>query len=669
MTTLTLEARAHAAGIETHWVDAYGAAQELAGSTIESLLDAMRWPSTDASSWPRSSYHRHACPAGASSMVTADAGGTARLPLAPGHSLPAILRDETGTEHALRVDEQGCFQAPHRYGYYELHYGTGSLQLAVAPSRCYGVVDRMPADPPRSWGLATQVYSLRRDGDGGLGDSSAVADLARSVGRSGGDALAMSPMHAVKRTAAAYSPYTPSHRQFLDWVYADPAQVLGEQAVRDAFEQAGIAAEWERAQNTTLVDWPVAYALRRILWQQLYWHFELEPHGLHDDLEMFATRGGELLRTHARMVAREVLRTAQLNDPQSMSASAIPEAFRAEQAFEIFAQWLAARCWQKTQQIALEAGQHIGLIWDLAVGCDPAGSEAWAYRDCLLEGMELGAPPDAFNADGQSWGITTFSPWGLKASGFRPFIELLRANMHRGGGLRIDHVSSLYRLWVMPQGLAAQRGGYLRYPFEDLLRLLALESWRNQCVVIGEDLGTIPAGLRDTLAARGVLGTDVLLFMRNAEGDFLPPSQWRQQAVATTTTHDLPPLLGWRAALDIEQRARVQGWPDSLRLDRQKERQSSVEKLDLALLQWQQQRTTGIPGLGNQVCMDYVLDTPAQLALIPIEDVLGRSEQPNLPGTVHGYPNWRHRLPAASEQTLQSVLHRIDQRQPGARTS
>jgi 4-alpha-glucanotransferase len=669
VTSLTLEARALAAGIEIDWVDAYGQARRLPDITLETLLDTMHWPWPDAAPWPDGQHRPRHYPATISTLLTADMGGTVCVPTAPGYVTPAILCDETGTEHAVHIDAQGYFQAPHHYGYYELHYGSTDLHLAVAPPRCFGVTDRLPLNASRSWGLATQVYSLRRDGDGGLGDSRAVAELARSVGQSGGDALALSPMHAVKRTAAMYSPYTPSHRQFLDWIYADPAQILGEEAFHQALDQAGMATEWKQAQNATLVDWPMAYALRRMLWQHLHESFKVNPGPLHADLENFAARGGEPLRAHARMVAREVLHTAQANDPATLSAGATPEAFRAEMEFEIFAQWLATRCWQQTQQAALNAGQHIGLIWDLAVGCDPSGSEAWAYRDALLQGMELGAPPDAFNADGQSWGITTYSPWGLKASGFRPFIDLLRANMCRGGGLRIDHVSGLYRLWVVPQGQGATQGGYLKYPFEDMLRLLALESWRNQCVVIGEDLGTIPEGLREVLAARGVLGTDVLLFMRNAEGEFLPPSQWRRQAVATTTTHDLPPLLGWRAALDIEQRAAVHGWSDSLRLKQEQERQDSVEKLDHALSQWRQGRGADSLDVANQVCVDYVLDSPAQLALIPIEDALGRTEQPNLPGTVHGYPNWRHRLPVASDEALQSALHRMDQRQQGAATS
>ncbi|WP_164931726.1 4-alpha-glucanotransferase [Dyella sp. M7H15-1] len=666
MTSLTLEAHALATGIEVDWIDAYGRSRQLADITLERLLDAMHgsWP--DAAASLNAPHRRQPYPATLSTMLTADIGGTTCVPITPRHATPAILRDETGTEHALRMDAQGHFQVPRRHGYYELHYGATRLQLAVAPPRCFGVADRLASHRSRGWGLGAQVYSLRHDDDGGLGDSRAVAQLARYVGEAGGDALALSPMHAVKRTAAIYSPYTPSHRQFLDWIYADPAQILGENAFQAALERVGISEQWARAEGARLVDWPVVYALRRMLWQQLHIQFKQEPDPLHGELEGFAARGGESLRAHARMVAREVLHAAQTSDPATYSASAIPEALRAEWEFEIFAQWLAERCWQKTQHAALDAGQRIGLIWDLAVGCDPTGSEACAYQNALLKGVELGAPPDAFNAEGQCWGITTYSPWGLKASGFQPFIELLRANMCRGGGLRIDHVSSLCRLWVVPQGQLAEQGGYLKYPFEDMLRLLALESWRHRCVVIGEDLGTLPANLREALAARGVLGTDVLLFMRNDEGEFLPPSQWRRQAIATTTTHDLPPLLGWRAALDIEQRTNMQGWSDRMRLKQRKERRASVDKLDHALSQWRQGRGVDSLQMANQACVDYVLDTPAQLALIPMEDVLDRTEQPNLPGTVHGYPNWQHRLPPASHDALQAILQRMGQRRQRA---
>ncbi|MBE1161813.1 4-alpha-glucanotransferase [Dyella acidiphila] len=648
----TLEDSARAAGIELDWIDAYGQPRRLAERNLQQLLERLPWPQS-----PRQGRGKRANVP----LITVDAGGTVQLAVTDRRAMPAKLRDEAGAEQSLRIDADGRFQAPQRHGYYELHCGAEQWRLAVAPARCYSVADRLEPELPPSWGLSAQVYSLRRAGDGGMGDSGAVAELARSLAQAGGDAVALSPLHAARRTAAIYSPYTPWHRGWLDWMYADPAQVLGAEAVRAALADAGIGAGWEQAQCDSLVDWPQAYALRRTLWQQLHTRFLRHPGQLHDDLLAFAQHHGESLRTHARMVARDILQT------QATPRSDVPEAFRVELEFEIFAQWLAARCWRDTQNMALDAGQRIGLINDLAVGCDAGGSEAWSYRDSVLKGLELGAPPDAFNADGQCWGITTWSPWGLQATGFRHYIDLLRANMSRGGGLRIDHVMGLYRLWVVPQGESAQQGGYLHYPCDDLLRILALESWRHRCIVIGEDLGTVPAGMRERLTARGVLGTDVLLFMRDAQGQFLPPAQWRREAVATTTTHDLPPLLGWRAALDIQQRAQVQAWPEHLRSEQQQERRASVEKLDQALARWHADRPeAGVaPAYANQLSVDYVFDSPAQLVLIPLEDALDRQEQPNLPGTVQGYPNWRHRLPASGVAGLSPILRQMNRQQHG----
>ncbi|MEE7548075.1 4-alpha-glucanotransferase, partial [Xanthomonas sp. Kuri4-1] len=181
-----------------------------------------------------------------------------------------------------------------------------------------------------------------------------------------------------------------------------------------------------------------------------------------------------------------------------------------------------------------------------------------ASPDAVLRGLVLGAPPDAFNADGQVWGIGSYSPAGLRRTGYAPFIALLRAVMRDRGGVRIDHILGLLRLWVVPEGAGSDAGAYLGYPLHDLLNLLALESWRHRAIVIGEDLGVVPPGIRGELSRRGVMGIDVLMFTRDQEGDFLPPSQWRRDAVATTTTHDLPTLTGWRAGRDIDWRRRLE---------------------------------------------------------------------------------------------------------------
>jgi 4-alpha-glucanotransferase len=325
-----------------------------------------------------------------------------------------------------------------------------------------------------------------------------------------------------------------------------------------------------------------------------------------------------------------------------------------EIAFHAFAQWLIARGLERTQNAARSAGMPIGLIADLAVGADGGGSQAWSRQAELLSTLTVGAPPDALNRSGQSWGVSAFSPWGLRQHGFHAYIEMLRANLAHAGGIRIDHVMGLRRLWVIPPGGEQRDGAYLNYPQEDLMRLLALESWRHRAIVLGEDLGTVPEGFRPLLAERGILGMRVLLFEQDAGGRFPPPQDWPDNALATSTTHDLPPLAGWWQGRDID-------WRERLRLTdaeataaareiRRRDRHALREALAGA----------GGPALDAPLdsdglidaCVRFLGETPAPLVLLPMEDALGLDEQANLPGTVDGHPNWRRRLPGESDTLL-----------------
>jgi 4-alpha-glucanotransferase len=299
----------------------------------------------------------------------------------------------------------------------------------------------------------------------------------------------------------------------------------------------------------------------------------------------------------------------------------------------------------------------IGLIADLAIGIDPAGSYAWGHRANLLAGISVGAPPDLFNPLGQDWGLATYSPQALHRHGFLPFIDLLRAVMRHAGGIRIDHILGLNRLWLVPPGATPRDGAYLTYPLDDLLRLAALESWRHRCVVIGEDLGTVPLGLRPKLRAAGILGTRVLWFERSATG-FTPPGQWHPAAVATSSTHDLPTVAGWWAERDIDWREDLgllgaNETAADLRTGREADRTALWSTLQAAGC------TQGVPPPPDKP--DDVLDAVARfigrtrcaLALLPLEDVLGAREQPNLPGTTEGHPNWQRRLPVGVEHLME----------------
>jgi len=311
------------------------------------------------------------------------------------------------------------------------------------------------------------------------------------------------------------------------------------------------------------------------------------------------------------------------------------------------------------------AGARIGLIADLAVGMDGSGSHAWGRRQDVLAGLTVGAPPDLFNPRGQNWGITAFSPPSLTASGFAPFLATLRAAMRHAGGMRIDHVMGLARLWVVPAGEDAAEGAYISYPLDDLLRLIALESHRHRAVVIGEDLGTLPHGFHERLSAAGIAGMRVLWFER--EGDrFRPPQAWPPDAVAMTTTHDLPTVAGWWRGADLEWRARCGVFPDADTAAGE----ARMREVDRTAL-WNAFSAAGVAG-GDPpppaepepaiaAAVGYIARTACRLALLPLEDALGLSEQPNLPGTVDEHPNWRRRYepPAAALLDAPGVQARL----------
>ena len=329
--------------------------------------------------------------------------------------------------------------------------------------------------------------------------------------------------------------------------------------------------------------------------------------------------------------------------------------------FHAFLQWLADRGLAQARVAARDAGMPIGLIADLAVGMDPGGSHAWSRPGDLLAGLSVGAPPDLFQRDGQDWGIAAFSPQALRRTGFSGFQATLRAALRHAGGVRIDHAMGLRRLWLTPAGAKSSQGAYLRYPFEDLLRLITLESHRAQAIVIGEDLGTVPHGFREALASRGILGMGVLAFERTPDGGFTAPSRWSIRAAALTTTHDLPTLAGWWRGRDIDWAAKLA--PDTDVAARRDERDVDRGRL------WDTCIAAGVadgapppvdqPDAAVRAALAFVAATPCRLALIPTEDLLAAPEQPNLPGTIDQHPNWRRRLPAGDIFADADVVARI----------
>lgn len=668
MSDAQLEILASRAGLAVDWIDANGRPQKVAPSVLRAVLTGLGHPAGSAQEIDASLLELqqaqqtlHLPP-----LITADVGVGLNLAHFFAPHTPCEVHLEDGSRLHLKLDAEAILPGLIPVGYQHVDIDGQSFTLAVAPLRCFSVGDAVDNPIPRTWGLSVQLYSLRRAGDGGFGDTQALEDLARVAGERGAEALAISPLHAMFASdTRRYSPYSPSSRLFLNSLYCAPGAILGERAMRTAIDATGLAEQLQHLEQLPLIDWPAAADAKHRLLQALYEGFVQGEHPLHADFSSFRHAGGEALENHCRFEAIQEMRIAkgenpdwrqwpeQWRNPRSAALAEFAEENAGRIGFFAFCQWLITRCLERAQAAARSSGMGIGLIADLAVGADGGGSQAWSRQDELLASLTVGAPPDILNRTGQGWGISAFSPEGLVRNGYRAFIEMLRANFAHAGGLRIDHVMGLQRLWVIPNGAPPADGAYLYYPVNDLLRLLTLESHRHQAIVLGEDLGTVPDGLREKLIARSMLGMRVLLFEQD-NTHFKPILDWPDNALATTSTHDLPTLNGWWHGRDIDWNSRLGLIDGSGEIEWRQHREREREGLRRALSQDPQNFRE------ESHETDQVLDasvrflghTRAPLVLLPLEDALGIEQQANLPGTVDTHPNWSRRLPGYSEALL-----------------
>jgi len=706
---------ARAAGINSRWTDTFGHQQQVPLDTLKAILNALSLPAHNSSAIRDSLKQLEERQRATSRppLITGTEGQPLALQL-PCLNHPAVLiRLESGTSIEAVLDSRNRLP-PLPCGYHHLELGDQQIILAIAPSRCPDLPTLTNTAEPRLWGLATQLYSLRGTA-GDLGDAAALVTLCRQLGLRGADAVGISPVHAMASAEPSrYSPYSPSSRRYLNVLYGSPEAVLGPAAVRQALADSrpGEQRAWLHqaslapGEETELIDWPAVTALRMDLLRVLHRHFIAAENPLHTDLHDFIQQGGEALHQYCCFEALSHHLVEQghstdwrhwpshWQDPASAAVQHFAYRHSTELHFHAFAQWIAARSLSQAQAEARHSGMRIGLISDLAVGVHGGGADTWARRQEFLPGVTIGAPPDVLNQQGQNWSLAALSPSGIVQQGFQTFIDMLRANFAYAGGMRIDHIMGLQRLWVIPPGMSPQEGAYLDYPFLDQLRLLALEARRHNALVIGEDLGTVPAGLRETLAEWNILGTRVLFFEQR-EGRYPPPQEWSDQALATTTTHDLPSVLGWFKAHDIAAHVAA-GHRDEVDAEKDlRQRHQDAAALTAALdsvsgsassvfssslvsspsspdpsLQSTAQPLTGgfVAENSNSqkaildACIAFVGQTPAPLVLLPAEDLLALETQPNLPGPGDTHPNWRRRYPAATEQLFarREVSHRLD---------
>ncbi|MFL5995055.1 MAG: 4-alpha-glucanotransferase [Streptomyces sp.] len=534
---------------------------------------------------------------------------------------------------------------------------TADAHLIVAPPR-------LPAPPGRSYGLLVQLYSLLSHRSWGMGDLGDLAELTSWAGRAlGAGFVQVNPLHAaVPGAPADPSPYRPSSRRFPDPVHLRIEDIPEYTQIADPDRLRALRERAERLREAVLgkgalIDRDAVWELKREA-LELVREVPLGP-GRRAAYADYLAEGGEALEDHATWCALAEVHGSDwrgwpdgLRDPRSAETAHARGELMDRVDFFCRLAWLTESQLGAAQRVAREAGMPLGVVHDLAVGVHPEGADAWAQQAYFAAGMSVGAPPDAFNARGQDWGLPPWRPDRLAESGYAPYRQLLRALFRYAGALRIDHVMGLFRLWWVPQGQPPTEGTYVRYDAEAMLAVLVLEASRAGAVVIGEDLGTVEPGVREALRERGVLGTSVLWFERDWEGDGrpLPPERWRADCLATATTHDLPSTASRLTGDHVELRDSLGLLTRPLDEERAEAAADAGEWLELLARLGLLQGTGGGADPSSeeaqiQAVHRFLLRTPARMVGIWLPDTVGDRRPQNLPGTWDQYPNWR--LPIA----------------------
>ncbi|MFE1246339.1 4-alpha-glucanotransferase [Streptomyces sp. NPDC058735] len=546
---------------------------------------------------------------------------------------------------------------------------TAHVHLVIAP-------DRLPTPAGRSFGLLVQLYSLLSGRSWGMGDLGDLAELAGWAGRSlGAGFIQVNPLHAaVPGAPTDPSPYRPSSRRFPDPVHLriedvpEAAQVEDPERLRALARRAGQLRDAVLAKGA-LIDRDAVWELKREA-LELLGDVPLGP-GRRASYCDFLAAQGQALEDHATWCALAEVHGSDwhrwptgLRDPRSAETARARNGLMDRIDFWSRLAWLTDTQLTAAQRAGREAGMPVGVVHDLAVGVHPGGADAWAQQEYFASGMSVGAPPDAFNARGQDWGLPPWRPDRLAASGYAPFRELLRALFRYAGALRIDHVMGLFRLWWVPQGHPPTEGTYVRYDAEAMLAVLVLEASRAGALVIGEDLGTVEPGVREALRERGVLGTSVLWFERDWEGDGrpLPPESWRADCLATATTHDLPSTAARLTGEHVELRDSLGLLTRPLQEERAEAAADTGEWLSLLSALGLLDGTGGGGDTSSeeaqiQAVHRFLLRTPARMVGVWLPDGVGDRRPQNLPGTWDQYPNWR--LPIADAEGRPVTLEEL----------
>ncbi len=534
-------------------------------------------------------------------------------------------------------------------GTYRLHLTdacsfTEEAPLIVAPPRAFD------GDFDRCWLLAVQLYGVQSARNWGIGDFTDLEGLFKLASHLGADGVGLNPLHALfDDRPADCSPYSPNSRLFLNPLYID-VEKLG--------FQPGVSAESSntlaRLRASDIVDYAAVAELKWRALRVVFEAFRADPKGARrQDFEKFRAARAPLL---SRFACFEVLRhkfnkpwwewPKQWRQPDDIKLAKLRQGSdAAEIEFVEFVQWAADRQLQACRDLATRLGLKVGLYLDVAVGVQSDGFDAWNEQAAISRHLAIGAPPDPLNTAGQNWGLAGFNAAGLEIKSFEPYREMLRASMRYAGAIRLDHVLGLKRLYLVPHGFAADNGVYVQMPFEALLAATAQESVAHRCVVIGEDLGTVPEGFRDQMAEGGIWSYQVMMFERDDHGSFRGIDHYLPNALVTFNTHDLSTYAGWRSFSDLALKR-------SLGID---PGESDDARWRALAMLTEVLRHYAIDRHDLYAVASFLARTKSRLLAISLEDLLGVIDQPNIPGTVNEHPNWRRRLPLAIDEIAAAI--------------
>jgi glycogen operon protein len=678
---------AEATGVERQWRDVEGAQHDVPRETVCALLAQLGFPANtlddargslarlsdfrDRRAMPMSLLAKEGEPytvrLGAAEgrtpgwiVVTQEDGSCSRIALRGENAGPVTWRGLDGR----RCEGVEARLPPLPAGRHRLSLENGDVcALTVAPPGCF-----LPHDARPEFGLSAQLYSVRRDGDQGIGDFSTLGELARAGAKAGAALIAINPLHALfAQDRTRVSPYYPSDRRFLDPLYIDVAELGRMLGAPIDFDENAAAALSAAAD----VDYPGVHALKMAALETAFANFldlsRRQPAAAPvASFARFVAEGGAALARFCVFQAISEARNGQswrmwpqeVREGRAAALAAFASEHAARVQFQQFLQWLADAQFGRSAQDARAAGLSLGFCRDLAIGAAPDGAESWSRAGSFVDGFSIGAPPDAFSREGQNWGLPPPNPIEIEKSGGAAFAELVRANMRHAGALRIDHVMGLARLFVIPDGEKPAAGAYVNYPFETLMGQLALGSQRAECVVVGEDLGTAPWGFRERIERADVLSYRVLWFERSGEG-FAPPALYPEKAMACVSTHDLPTLEGWWAAADIaEKEALGLIAPDAAEAARAARRAEKDALLDAlraqSLIDGAHHASSVFDDALARALHAFIARTPSLLAMAQLDDLAGETQAINLPGTDRERLNWRRRLPKLIDALVDS---------------